>query len=133
MLDLTGKVIDSIPITGLRKDPAINGGSRYVLSRDETRIIFDMELDPAQTEENGSSAIFVYERRAKKTTKVTPAGYSCFQPVRGVGNRIFFTGWNERDPGFKREDPVLNIYSSAIDGSDFRLEFKNRRDYSGRR
>jgi hypothetical protein len=28
---------------------------------------------------------------------------------------------------------VGDIYSSAIDGSDFRLEFRNRRDYSYRR
>jgi Tol biopolymer transport system component len=132
ILDLTGRIIDSIPITRLRKDPAINGGSRYTLSRDETRIIFDMELDPAQVEDNPPGAIYVYDRGTQKTRPVSPNGYLCFQPVL-KGDRIFFCGWKVGDPAVDKKTFVGNIYSLAMDGSDFRLEFKNRRDFSYRR
>jgi TolB protein len=132
ILDLAGRIIDSIPITRLRKDPAISSRSRYILSRDETSIIFDMELDGSSAGDDPPSAIFVYDRKTKKTTKVSPVGYDCFQPVL-KGNRIFYCGWKEGDPTIDKQTFVGNIYSSAIDGSDFRLEFKNRRDFSYRR
>ncbi|MDR3713304.1 MAG: hypothetical protein P4L51_10845 [Puia sp.] len=132
ILDLAGRIIDSIPITRLRKDPSRSSASRYVLSGDETSIIFDMELDPNSSEDDPPAAIFVYDRGTKKTRKVSPEGYDCFQPVL-KGNRIFFCGWKVGDPTVDKKTFVGNIYSSAIDGSDFRLEFKNRRDFSYKR
>ncbi len=131
IVDLTGRILDSMPITRLRKDPAISSGSRYLLSRDETNIIFDMDID-ASAVDDSPSAIYVYNRETKKTRKVSPQGYDCFQPVL-KGDRIFFCGWKVGDPVVDEKTFVGNIYSSAIDGSDFRLEFKNRRDFSFRR
>lgn len=129
IVGLTGRIMDSIPIVRLRKDPAISSGSRYFLSRDETSIIFDMGVDAS---EDSPSAIYVYNRETKKTRKVSPEGYTCFQPVM-KGDRIYFCGWKEGDPTIDKETFVGNIYSMANDGSDFRLEFKNRRDFSYRR
>ena len=132
IVGLDGTILDSMPITRLRKDPSHSSGTRYLLSRDETRIIFDMELD-AQAVDDSPSAIYVYDRRTKTTRKVSPEGYYCFQPVL-KGDRIFFCGWKVGDPAVEeKQTSVGNIYSSAMDGSDFRLEFKNRRDFSYRR
>jgi len=130
IVGLFGKIMDSIPISQLRKGAEGSSGSRYFLSRDETSIIFDMDVNRAVSE--SPSAIYVYNRGTKMTRKVSPDGYDCFQPVL-KGDRIFFCGWKVGDPAVEKKSFVGNIYSMAIDGSDFRVEFKNRRDFSYRR
>lgn len=132
IVDLNGRIVDSIPITEFRKDPAGSSSSRYLLSKDETSIIFDMELDASSGADDPPSAIYVYVRKTKMTRRVSPEGYDCFHPVL-KGDRIFFCGWKNGDPAVEKGTSVGNIYSSAIDGSDFRLEFTNRRDFSYKR
>lgn len=110
IIDLTGNVLNSMPITQFRKDPAITSASRYLLSRDETNIIFDMDLDASN--EDSPAGIYVYNRKTQKISKITPAGYSCFHPVL-KGDRIFFCGWKVNEPSVKAEG------ISALDGNPF--------------
>jgi Tol biopolymer transport system component len=132
ILDTTGKIIERIPIKQLRKNPSISSGSKYLLNKEENAIIFDMELDGTFEQDNPPIGIFVYDRRTQTTRMVSPKGYDCFEPFL-KGDRIFFTGDKEGDPQSTDEHPVFNTYSSAINGSDFRLEYKNRRDFSCKR
>jgi Tol biopolymer transport system component len=132
VLDLTGRIMDTIPISRLREAPSITSATRYLLSKDETSIYFDMEIDPSSGADDPPAAIFAYDRKTKKTRQVSPNGYDCFRPVL-KGNRIFFCGYKEGDTTVDKRTFVGNIYSSALDGSDFRLEFKNRRDISFKR
>jgi Tol biopolymer transport system component len=131
IVDFFGRIMDSIPIARLREAPAPTSSSRYLLTRDETSIIFDMEVD-ASSIDDSPSAIYVYNRETQQTRKVSPEGYDCFHPVL-KSDRIFFSGWKVGDPEVDHKTFVGNIYSLAIDGSDFRLEYKNRRDFSYKR
>jgi Tol biopolymer transport system component len=127
VLDLAGRVLDSLPISSVRKDADISSASRYLLSRDETKIIFDMQVNDS-SEDDPPRAIYVYDRKKTNTIKVSPDGFQAFQPVL-KGDRIFFNGYKV---GADQSGPNLgmNIYSVAMDGAGFRLEYEDRRDFS---
>jgi TolB protein len=132
ILDPTGKVMDSIPIASFGEGSGASSNSKFILTGEETRIVFDTETDDTTAEDGPPSAIFVYDRTAKKAKRISPRGYDCFQPYL-KGDRVFFTGIHTSDPAFNKDNPVIDIYSSAISGGHFRLEFKNRQDYSCKR
>jgi Tol biopolymer transport system component len=117
------KLIEKIPVASFAEATDITSASKFMLTSDESKIVFDCSVnEPGFDEPPG--AIFIFDRKAKTTKRLTPKGYWCQQPFL-KGDRIYFSA-------SKKKSDISNIYSMKPDGSDFKLELSNGTDFTSK-
>jgi hypothetical protein len=90
-----------------------------------------MEVNDTSSDDDPPLALYAYDRKTQTTRTISPKGYDCFQPSV-YGERLFCAG-RKQGSDSSSTDPVFNIYSMDMEGGDFRVEYKGRRDFSCRR
>ncbi len=116
-------LIEKIPISRMADQNDITSDSKFMLTSDESKIVFNCSVDePGFKEPPG--AIFVFDRKTKTTKRITPKGYWCSQPFL-KGAMIYFTC-------SKSKSKFDNIYSVKLDGSNFKLELSNASDFTSK-
>jgi Tol biopolymer transport system component len=88
---------------------------KFILTADNSKIIFNCGVDLPGSTDGPPSAVFVYDIATKKTLQLSPKGYDAVE-MMVKGTNVFFTG-------YKGKLPVSNIYSVDMDGSNFKLLF----------
>jgi Tol biopolymer transport system component len=120
----TGIILNKYPIAGMIDITDVSSDTKFLLPADETKLVFNAEVDE-QGFDGPPGAIFVYDRNTKKTLRVTPKGYYCFEPILKAG-KIFFAAT-------KVKSKIDNIYSVDMDGKNLKLEFSNQRDFTSKK
>jgi len=116
-------LIEKIPVNTFANQDDMTSFSRFCLTKDENKIVFDCSVDePGFNEPPG--AIFVFDRKTKTTKRLTPKGYWCSQPFL-KGDRIYFTA-------SKKDSKFDNIFSIKTDGTEFKLMLKNASDFTSK-
>jgi dipeptidyl aminopeptidase/acylaminoacyl peptidase len=124
IVDLKGNPVRDIPDSDILPDPNISSDSKFLLTPDEKKIVFNMEIDDSLAD-HPPSAIFAFDTLNKKTIRLSPKGYDCFQPFLKDG-RVFFDAT-------RNSAEKYNIYSVDLNGKDLKLEFRNRLDFTYKR
>jgi Tol biopolymer transport system component len=127
IVDLKGDSIKNIPIGNLLSDPLPSSDAQFVLSGDESKLIFNMEVDDSLSDEEPPSALFAYDMHLQKAIRLSPKGYNCGKPSLKDG-KVFIEA--ERRQSDKRRSDKNNVYSVDLDGKNWKTEFKNRSDFT---
>jgi TolB protein len=117
------ELLEKIPIAKFADPTDITSATKFILTNDEKKIVFDCSVNEPGFEEP-PGAIFVFDRQAKTTKRITPKGYWCYQTFL-KGDRIYFSA-------SKAKSKINNIYSVKPDGSDFKLELSNCSDFTAK-
>jgi TolB protein len=121
-VDMKGDSVNDIPIGNMLGDPQPSSDAQFILSKDESRLIFNMEVEDSLANEEPPSAIFAYDMHLQKSIRLSPKGYNCGRPLLKDG-KVFFGGE-------KKGSEKNNIYSVDMDGKNWKMEFKNRSDFT---
>jgi TolB protein len=131
--DLTGKIIaiynttDMIGgLSELNEGVGTSSSDRFLFNNDNKKIIFSTDLvDPTVKSDDGlTPAIFIYDILSKKTKRLSPKGYSAFEPIIN-GTHVLFSA-------SKGNSEKIGVYSMDIDGRNFKLLFPNCRNISAK-
>ncbi len=116
-------LIEKMPIAPMTDKDNISSLSKFLFTKDESKIVFDGSVDePGFNEPPG--AIFIFNRKTKTTKRLTPKGYWCSQPFL-KGDKIYFTA-------SKADSKFDNIFSIKIDGSNMKLLIRNGSDFTSK-
>jgi hypothetical protein len=121
ILNLKGRILDKYPMSALIDKPDGSSSSTYVLTKDESKILFVNGVD--EKGYNGPPpALFVYDKRNKSTLPISPKGYHCIQFFL-KGDKVFFSATKDKSA-------TTNVYSMDLNGQNLKPEYSNCGEFS---
>lgn len=120
IIGLDGQVKKSFQIRDIDTSLLITSNSRFWLSKEQDRLIYDTETN----EDKPTGAVYVYQLATRIKCRLSPQGYDCSHPTI-KGDTVFFNG-SKDDPG------NYETYKVDLNGQGFKKMFRGR-DLSMRR
>jgi TolB protein len=130
IFDLKGHVLRQTPMSDIDTTMGVGSGDRFLLTVRGDKIVFSGSSSADTAVGNDGeppSHLFVYDLPSRKLTRIDPNGYECWQPVL-KGDTVFCSGFRLNS----RDKEKSNIYRVGLDGSDFRVAFKDCQQFSCR-
>jgi Tol biopolymer transport system component len=131
-IDLSGHIIRTINLAklagGLPDLKDIIGGSssdRFMLTADNSRIVFNSGTNETAGPDGPPDAVFVYNIASGKTMRLSPKGYNAFD-VTLSGNSVLFSI-------SKFNAAVVNVGQEDLDGKNYKLLFAGCMSVSARK
>lgn len=126
IFDLSGTLLGTYDISAMMKGLGPTSSDRFIFTNDYTRIVFSAEVDEPSVDNEGNppSAVFAYDISSKKTTRLTPKGYSA-DDIWVKGNTVYCTAYNAKSGMFA-------VYTVGLDGKNLRILFPAASNFSAK-
>ncbi|HVV54051.1 MAG TPA: hypothetical protein VHC47_01930 [Mucilaginibacter sp.] len=126
VFDLSGTLLGTYDISAMMKGLGPTSSDRFIFTNNYTRIVFSAEVDEPSVDNEGDppSAVFAYDISSKKTTRLTPKGYSA-DDIWVKGNTVYCTAYSAKSGMFA-------VYTVGLDGKNLRILFPVASNFSAK-
>jgi TolB protein len=111
-LDLSGKIIDTQPLTNLiGKELSLSSSNRFFYTKDGKKLVFSAgNGDVVENAVGPNEAVYVLDLLTKKTSRISPEGLNAPYVYVTADDRIFFSASKTSDSNFQ-------IYAADLKGN----------------
>ena len=112
IIRLDGVIIKKIALKEIDTALMITSDSRFLLTKDGGRLIYDSGVDEGPEGDEPPNAIFSYDLAVKTKRRLSPKGWDCWHPV--MKDSLIYVN------AVKINDSSFDIYSMNLEGGNFK-------------